>query len=368
MRKLIVDLHAWLGAVAALFILALSVTGIAILFSGPLMQAETGAFPSSDSAAVEVDGESLETKLALAQETAGPTFMPLGYLGPNAEIVTDAAMIYGMSDIPENGGEVQIVTFDAATGEVLGALYLDRTWTHELIEFHANLLMGDAGAIWVSIIGVIIALLAAAGIYQWWPLNRSLWTKIKAFRLGGTLPRQSWKLHSLSGFWLSLAIAVWALTGVYWSQPQWTPGLIPETTALPINIAEEWQGKSCDGANSPAQAVEIARRQFPNARLFEAEFAAPWQPYHIIHMSSGSDIDVTDGDIRVWVDAVCADLTHSANVAEGTWAQMAGSASAGFHSGRIFGALRVPLVTLIGLALILLSITGLHQWWRRVTR
>lgn len=363
LRDWILDIHAWMGALAALFILLTSVTGGALLFSGPIMKAETGALSVTGERKAPVD---LAALIKQAQSVAGETFLPVGYLGPNAEIVTDADMIYGMSDLPENGGEVQIISFDPATGEATGSFYLDRTFTHKLIDFHYELLAGQFGAFLIAVIGLLMAILAIMGLILWWPGRGRLIEKATKTSLKGPLFAKSFRLHSLSGFWLSLAVLLWGLSGTYWSKPHWFPkGLTPQTDRLAQALPESFLSQSCNSVISIGEAVKTALSQNPNHYIFEAEFAAPWQNYHTLYLGNGRDLHKMDADKRVWVHAQCPNLNLEETLS-GFGA--VGAAAEGLHSGRMFGFLRIPVILIISFALILMSITGLHLWWSRIFR
>lgn len=70
-----------------------------------------------------------------------------------------------------------------------------------------------------------------------------------------------------------------------------------------------------------------------------------------------------DADKRIWIHAQCEGLSLEENLS-GLGA--VGAVAESLHSGRVFGFLRIPVIMLVSLALILLSITGLHLWWKRV--
>ncbi len=357
------DVHAWMGAFAGLFILGVSISGIAIAFSGYLLSLETGALRPAEKReeGLSVD---LDRYIDSAVQAAGETFIPLGYLGPNAEVVTDAEMIYGLSASPDAGGEIQVVSFNPATGEATGSFFLNRTLTHELIDFHYTLLAGDAGLVFVAVIGLLMAVLAGLGLYLWWPGRQRVLRKVKSFKISGVFQRKFWRLHSIVGFWLSLLILLWAITGVYWSKPDWFPQKFTSVVdQAPSSMSDTRDSANCDGPVTPGRAVEAALAYHPGTRLLEAEFAAFGSPYHTLYLSTGQDLDRMDGDLRVWVHASCPEVIESHSL-EGFG--MVGAVSQSIHAGRIFGPLRLPMIFLVGLSLTLLSVTGLYLWWRRI--
>lgn len=361
-KKLNATLHAWIGAIVSIFIIAVTVSGMAIAFSAPLMHLETGAFPEELSASLEHDPD-LEKMILAAQAEAGESFLPIGYLGPHAEIATDIPMVYGMSAPPDAGGEVQIVSINPATGEAITSFYLDRTWTHLLIDFHYELLAGETGETVVAILGIILSILALVGLYLWWPVRRGFWAKAKQLRLKGNWTSKSFSLHSFFGFWGALLIVIWGLTGTYWSKPDWGPSIIkPSTDVLPDTIAKKMERASCDGTVSISQASQIAMVAYPGTRVLEAEFAAPWQPYHTIYLAAPGDLDKRDGDQRVWVSASCENIMHKEQV---SGLGKVGAVNNAIHSGETFGSFRQPVILIVGFALLLLSVTGLIVWFKR---
>ncbi len=364
-RKLNATLHAWIGAIVSIFVMAVTVSGMAIAFSAPLMHAETGAFPEQLGASLEPDPD-LQEMIAAARTEAGESFLPVGYLGPRAEIATDIPMIYGMSAPPDAGGEVQIVSINPATGEAITSFFLDRTWTHLLIDFHYELLVEETGETVVAILGIILSLLALVGLYLWWPIHRGFWTKAKQLLLKGNWTSKSFSLHSFFGFWGALLIVIWGLTGTYWSKPDWGPSVIkPSTDVLPDAVAKKMEHASCDGTVSINQASQIALAAYPGTRVLEAEFATPWQPYHTIYLAAPGDLDKRDGDRRVWVSASCDNILHKEQV---SGLGKVGAVNNTIHSGDIFGPLRQPMILIVGFALLLLSVTGLIIWFKRYFR
>lgn len=360
-RRWIADLHAWIGAFVGLFVILVGSTGIALGFAYELMRAETGGFditgPSAD------DVPRIEQMIARAQDAAGPEFTPLGYVGPHGEIVNPAPMIYGLSAPPEAGGEEQVITFDPATGEATGSFLLHDTWTHWLIDLHYELLAGDLGAAFMATIALLIALLALAGLVLWWPLTRSAMAKPFSFGWRGNYVRKSFSLHSLVGFWLAIPILLWGISGVYWNEPSWFPAAItPQLEAPDEATIARLNHPSCVGAVTPKAAMSSALAAVPQSSVVEMHFTAPWQPYHAIQLDARGR-DQLDGDTRAWVSATCPDRVEIERLrgseATGPWLTA-------LHSGRIFGAFRQLVITMVGISFIMIGVTGLILWWRRI--
>lgn len=360
-RGVIADLHAWIGAAVGIFMILIGATGMALGFAYELMRAETGGFevsgPLPDGAPPVAD------YVEGAKNIAGPDFIPLGYLGPHAEIVNPAPMIFGLTAPPDAGGEGMVITIDPATGETTSAFLLYDTWTHWLIDLHFEMLGGSIGAAIMAVIALLLVALAIAGLILWWPIKRSALKKITSFSWRGNGFRKAFSLHSLCGFWLALPVLAWSLSGAYWSQPNWFPQAItPQLDAPPEEVRMSLEGANCAIDATPQDAVEIALSRFPGATVSEVDFAAPWQPWHAVHLDVNGG-DPLDGDTRVWVAAACAETTASANL---FGSEASGPFLKALHGGRIFGPLRQFIVAVVGLGFVLLGITGLMLWWHRL--
>jgi len=356
-KRLIKEAHVLIGLLSSLFILAITLSGIILTYSGSLMAWETGVFSSSNHKVVS-EYIDLDKLVDDAKRLTGKTFIPLGYLGPNAEIKTQTKMIYGLSHSIDAGGEIQIVTFDPGTQKPIGAFLLEDTLTHEIIDFHYNLLMGGLGEVITSVIGILLGLLAIFGIIVWWKGARKSAKKLFDFKIQGELFQLNYRLHSVFGIWLSLIVIVWGLTGAYWTQPTWFPSAIhPQVDSYADNAHEVMMQESCNTVVTTNQAIEASLNIFPDATLFEAELPTEWQPYYVIYLTKGKDFDKHDADIRVWVHPTCINQQYY-QTTEGLG--RIGAISKSIHSGRIFGSFSALAITLIGIAIIVLSITGLY--------
>jgi len=120
--------------------------------------------------------------------------------------------------------------------------------------------------------------------------------------------------------------------------------------------------ESCSSSIDINQVTNIAINQFPDAHVLEAEFAAPWQPYYVIYLAHASDADKKYGDTSVWVSSNCENVMFTSS---DQGLSKIGAIAASVHSGESFGALRIPIILLIGLTTCLITITGFVMWTRK---
>jgi uncharacterized iron-regulated membrane protein len=88
-----------------------------------------------------------------------------------------------------------------------------------LVNLHENWLAGSTGH-WVNGVGAIcLILLCLTGAVIWWP-GTKYWRRSLIVDWSAHFPRINWDLHSALGFWFFGFVAVWGLSGLYFSFPQ----------------------------------------------------------------------------------------------------------------------------------------------------
>jgi uncharacterized iron-regulated membrane protein len=88
-----------------------------------------------------------------------------------------------------------------------------------LVDFHDNLLSGQAGRFANGIGAVCLTVLCLTGAIVWWPgiihWRRSLTVNWKTH-----FARLMWDLHSALGFWCFFFVVIWGISGIYFAFPQ----------------------------------------------------------------------------------------------------------------------------------------------------
>jgi len=94
-----------------------------------------------------------------------------------------------------------------------------------LVDLHENWLAGSTGH-WINGIGAIcLTMLCLTGGVIWWPGTRH-WRRSLIVDWSAHFPRINWDLHSAVGFWFFAFVAVWGVSGIYFSFPQPFNGLL----------------------------------------------------------------------------------------------------------------------------------------------
>ena len=351
-------MHLWAGLATGLYIFVSAVSGSALVFHeelGRLAQSRLRTIP-----AAEVDGRRLLTldEARAAVVGALPDHTLLSIAPPPGEYQPFEAGLFR--------GRYRLAFVHPATGAVIGPVEAGGpvlSWLHEL---HANLLSGRTGR-WVNGIGGgMLFLLCVTGIVIWWP-GGGKWARSMTVDRRAGWKRQVFDLHNATGFWLLIPVALFAITGSYFTWPQQyraaIASLSPLTPADPPKSDVSRRGAS--GATLEGIVAQARERQ-PGARVVRV--AVPGRvdgPYTVFMAGPGTD--APHQLARYFFDQHTGALlgTRPPGIS-GT----AGDRIAGWigplHTGHFGGPLVKTLYVIVGLAPAVLFATGLIMWWNRV--
>lgn len=161
-RRIVRQVHGWTGAIAAVFLLLVAVSGASLAFMSEMFLAQYGDMlrsevPSSPPA-------SLDALVASGTAAAGTGFKPLGLLMPHSRVPSvETAMLFGARP----GAETDypwMISIDPATAAYKGMFRLDQAFGHDMIDFHTQLLAGETGALFVAVLGLLTAAFAVSGL------------------------------------------------------------------------------------------------------------------------------------------------------------------------------------------------------------
>jgi uncharacterized iron-regulated membrane protein len=204
LRKALFQVHLWTGIGLALYILAVCISGSAIVFEDELFSA---LLPGPR--IVAISGERLSPEaLKQAAQRAYPNDPVTRVLV--SRIPNEAAEV----SLQHNGKRNQRL-FDPYTGLDLGParprsiLFLG--W---LAQLHMNLLSGYTGRMVNGVCALFVTLLCLTGVVIWWPGVQS-WRSSLTIRGKANFKRLNWDLHSAIGFWTLAFVFMWAITAAY---------------------------------------------------------------------------------------------------------------------------------------------------------
>ena len=289
-----------------------------------------------------------------------------------------------------------MVAVSPYTAEVL-AEYPRRTGLYDLMDnIHGSLLLGVTGDRMIEIAASLGMVLIASGLYMWWPRGNHGWRQalIPSFSRGRSLWRS---LHGVVGFWISLVLAFFLVSGLAWSGV-WGGKLTQAWSQFP---AEKWGVPLSDvthaslnnGPKDVPWALELtpmpASGSVAGAAGVDAGvpltldamdrfareigFAGRYQMnlpegetgvWTLSRDSMNNDTPNPTSDRTVHVDRYTGNILADVRYADYALAGKAMAVGIALHMGTL-GIWSVLANTLMCLSVLFLSISSIVLWWKR---
>ncbi|MEZ4708718.1 MAG: PepSY domain-containing protein [Caldilineaceae bacterium] len=199
--------HFYAGVYVAPFLIMLALTGLIMLYHNTIesIQYRDRLFvtPSGQQTAAEA-------QLQAVQEVyAGATLTE--YIPPKT-----ADRSSQISLVTADGQELTVFV-NPYTNTVLGTLDKTTTWYSWASNVHGTFLLGNTGDRLIEIAAGLAVVLLITGLYLWWPRTKkaiasAFWPRLRSGQ------RIVWRdLHSSIGFYLSLVLLFFLISGMAWT-------------------------------------------------------------------------------------------------------------------------------------------------------
>jgi uncharacterized iron-regulated membrane protein len=207
-RRALFQVHLWVGIGIGFYVVLISVSGSAIVYRPQLMK----IFDRQEKS-VTVSGVKLsDQKLTQRIKQAYPEY-------DVAEIATSRRPDRPTTVLLQRGNKRISRLFNPYTGEDLGdSLSPFESAVDWLVDFHDNLLSGRTGRFWNGVGAIVVTLTSLTGLVLWWPGIKN-WRRSTIIKWKAHFPLFNWTLHNAIGFWCSVLVLMWGLSGIYFIFP-----------------------------------------------------------------------------------------------------------------------------------------------------
>lgn len=223
LKKLIAQLHLWLGLTSGLVVFILGITGAIYTFSDEIKDVVykerryVKTIPNHDKLP-------LDTLLGIAKQSLG-----IKHKITRAELSQDPSRNYMFRAFKINKKGVGYwnyyeyylkVYIDPYTGQVLFKEDASKEFFTVVLALHMNLLLGDSiGHFIVRWSTVFFGILLLSGLVLWWPKKWKHAQLKKSFSIkwNGKFKRLNYDLHNVLGFYALFPLLIVTLTGLAWS-------------------------------------------------------------------------------------------------------------------------------------------------------
>lgn len=248
-------------------------------------------------------------------------------------------------------GRIQVYV-DPYRGKFLQCVY----------DLHVNLLMGDLGEWLNGWGGFSLAIVSLSGIVVWWPGER-YWKNGFVYEFRARWKRQNYDMHKVCGLVSSVFLILLVVTGAYWSFPavyeEWIEKLTgtPAKVASPrVEVVKEWV--SLDVVLD--RAIQAVPGGTPTLFRLAAKPTEVHSLHHILHWDWW-----TQGDHVVYLHPRTGDVVRVAYNHDVPLGARIQRDIFGLHLGTFAGDVSRVSWVLVGVAPMVLFVTGVLMWWNR---
>ncbi|WP_372874458.1 PepSY-associated TM helix domain-containing protein [Pseudomonas sp.] len=384
MRSAFVVLHRWFGLFIALFLFVSGLTGAVISWDHEVDEWLNPQLFESQSVGPRQSPEALAAQLEARDPRLQVGFMPL---------YTEPGHAFGVSVNPRvdpaTGKAYELdfnqLALDPVTGEeqgrrMWGALSLSReNLMPFLYKLHYSLHIPDGfgielGILLFGIVAIVWSLDAFLALWLSFPSWR-VWRKSFAFRWRQGGYKLNFDLHRSGGVWIWGVLLILAVTSVSMNlNVQVTRPLVelfspltpsPFASRTPVSLDEQPVP-----AISRAEALQLAQVEASRLGLEKPAGGVFYSPefdvYGVGFYTAQNDHgDGGLGNPWLYLDGQSGAIAGSLIPGSGSAGDIFMQAQFPLHSGRILGLPGRILVSLLGLAVAMLSVTGVVIWLRK---
>jgi len=309
----------------------------------------------------------VETIVSAALAAMPPGGRPERLLMPrHAEAAAKLSYMVETDDLDTSVREIFVDPYTArVTGERL-FLHGDDPFSQPLVQilmtFHWTLFLGVNNAWIVGTLGIALFVSVGLGLYLWWPANGN-WRAGLKIKRGASRERMVFDLHKSVGVYCGAFLLVTLFTGVAMI---FKPATRAVTTMFSTVRADPDFGKSSPAPGrapiGAGAAVASAERVFPEGRLHWILFPATPTGVYVIGKQSDSEPNQTVTTRNVGVEQYTGEVLAIQDRARFTGGERFLEWLFPLHSGEVFAGRARPIVLVLGLAPLVLFMTGLLRW------
>lgn len=259
-----------------------------------------------------------------------------------------------------------MVSVNPYTAEVVANRFWGQTATTWLLGLHTQLNLDSFGWNAVGVLGLLLMVSAATGVYLWWPGIRGIWDAIKVRHNAGMI-RLAFDLHRLIGLLSASILLLLAFTGFNLSYPS-----ILETLTGSSGMEHGETGRDIVSTaipnNHPVKlesAEFVARGPFPRAELRRVTTPAGDSGIYRINLRQDNEINQRHPYTTIWVDRWSGQVKEVRDPSGFNPGQTFATWIWPMHTGEAFGATGRFIWFLSGIGLFILYVSGLLHWLHR---
>jgi uncharacterized iron-regulated membrane protein len=364
-RKILQQIHLWLGIALAVPLVILGITGSILVFHHEIED----FFRTDGAPATAGERRALTEILAAAQATA-PDRAPMMLRLPGAPGEPAAVRLSrprgaerGAAGGSPFAGSIQVLV-DPVSLAIVESSNAATGFLRIMHDLHGNLMIGGRdGRVVVGWLGVVMLVMSVSGLVLWWPRGR--WAGAFTVRRGARGLRLHRELHGAIGIWSLVVLVVVSFSGAYLAFPQtmgaMVTGIFPGRDLRAAAGAVRVQPIRGATPIDLEAAVALAREASGGAALRTAFLPMRSdQPIRLILARDGHSEGAPM--ITVFVDPWAGRVVEILDPRAFTAGETILAWQRAIHEGSGLGPVYKALVFLSGVTIPVFAVTGVMMW------
>lgn len=248
------------------------------------------------------------------------------------------------------------------TGKIIGERISDKTPIGVILKLHYSLMAGETGTVIVGIAAFLMCILTITGLILW-PGWRKLIAGFK-IKLDAHPQRANFDIHKVAGIITVVFIFLTGFTGFCWNFYDLTEPIIYAVTFTPKPsepVSKLIPGKSTLGLT---EQLKIADAALPGAVTKSIYF--PKLPEDALQIRMKLPQEISDyGNSNVYLDQYTGEVLRVDNALKMPLGDRVLNSFTPLHYGTFGGLPTRILYVFVGLAPLILFVTGLRMYWYR---
>jgi len=229
-----------------------------------------------------------------------------------------------------------------------------------ITSIHTSLKLGDTGEWLIGFSGLLLLSNIALGLKLAWP-KRGTWRKTLLAKPAGRSAAKLYGWHRKVGLWFAFPALLTVTAGVSMVFSDGLERHLGAELADPVLHAPVIAKSEIGFAN----AIEVARKAFPNASFSGVSLPDDEQPWYRVRLHNSGEVPRKWGTTVVWVGSRDGQIIGTYDAAKPRAGRAVTDTLYAVHTGQIGEAPGRLIVLAIGLCLLTLIGLGVPLWWKR---
>lgn len=267
------------------------------------------------------------------------------------------------------------VLVDLYSGEIVKESFWGQTLWTLIYEFHADFLTGKLGPVpgrlgfdIVCLLGLPFLVSSLTGLYLWWPRPGKFLTAV-TLKKRASPERFYFDLHRATGFYAAAVLVILTFSGFSFGYREFLEALIdPLSPVRPGHLQAPELKPEPPATGTPlsiARIVAIADTRFPAGELRAVELPDGPQGVYAVEKRQRGEANRIRPRTKLWIDPYSGKILAVQDPNEFTAGETFLNLLWPLHSGEAFGLPGRIAWCLIGLAPLILYLSGLVRWLQK---